>query len=98
MDFKIRYLNGFETDLMEAIDWYKNISSKNAINLLADIEDAIHSLSRNPLLFQKVNSRVRKANLKVYPYKIVYKIIKGELVIVALAHHKRHPKYWKKRK
>lgn len=97
MDFKTRYLDDFETDLNKAIDWYEAISPKNAIGFVEDVEQTIDSLSKNPLLFQKVNGRIRKANLKIYPYKIIFQIVKKELLVIAIAHHKQHPKFWRKR-
>ncbi len=98
MDFKTRYADGFETDLLKAIDWYYAISEKNARAFVADVETTIQTLSKNPLLFQKLTGKVRKANLAVYPYKIFFKVTKTELLIIAIVHHKRHPRYWKGRK
>ena len=41
---------------------------------------------------------VRKMQLRKYPHKLVYEILKGELVVYAVMHERRHPDYWKRRR
>lgn len=98
MAFKVTYLPGFYSDLDEALEWYNKESAKSAEKLLVEIETTLQFLINKPLLFQKLNSKVRKINLPVFPYKIIYQLSEEELLVIALAHHKRHPRYWKQRK
>jgi hypothetical protein len=39
----------------------------------------------------------RRALVARFPYQVVYRIRPGEIVIVAVAHLKRRPGYWKNR-
>lgn len=98
MGFKVVYLPGFYSDLEGAIDWYNKDSAQRAKLLVEEIETTIEWLLKKPMLFQKLSSRTRKINLPIFPYKIIYQAYEGEILIIALAHHKRHPRYWKKRK
>jgi mRNA-degrading endonuclease RelE of RelBE toxin-antitoxin system len=39
----------------------------------------------------------RRLSLKVFPYRIIYRIEGSEIVVYALAHVRRRPGYWRKR-
>jgi plasmid stabilization system protein ParE len=86
-----------EADIKEAVNYYADISSDLSQALLITIDTAIQEIKHNPLLFQSINKIYRKANLKRFPYKIIFRVKKEEILIVAFAHHKRKPNYWKKR-
>jgi hypothetical protein len=38
----------------------------------------------------------RKTNVERFPFKIIYKFENEIVTIVAFAHHKRKPNYWRK--
>jgi plasmid stabilization system protein ParE len=86
-----------EADIKEALDHYAGISTDLGQALLIIIDKTIQEIKRNPLLFQSISKSYRKANLKRFPYKIIFRLRKQEILIVAFAHHKRKPDYWKKR-
>lgn len=46
---------------------------------------------------EEIEKDYRKFILNKYPYKIFYKNYPEIIVIVAIAHHKRKPNYWKSR-
>jgi hypothetical protein len=37
---------------------------------------------------------IRKRSLKRFPYHLIYLVQNQELLILAIAHHKRDPFYW----
>ena len=59
---------------------------------------ALQTIVKRPLAFQIIKSKYRKYNIARFPYSIVFKIVKDRITIVAFAHQKRKPNYWKKRK
>ena len=42
--------------------------------------------------------RTRRVLVQRFPYQVVYRLSEDEIVIVAIAHLKRKPGYWRKRK
>ena len=98
MGFNLVFLERFEKELFEAIDWYANTSIRNSEKLVEDVNLTLDALSKNPFVYQKLNKKRRKLNLKIYPYKIVYELGDDAIIIVALVHHKRHPRYWRRTK
>ena len=54
-------------------------------------------LKRNPKIFAKVYNNKRKANLKKFPYSIVFFIEENKIFIISIFHHSRNPLIWEKR-
>jgi len=57
-----------------------------------------HAICENPLLYNIRRRAVRRANLKPRfgEYYIAYMIWREKVVILAIAHAKRRPYYWRK--
>ncbi len=58
---------------------------------LASIEEAPE---RSPVLF---DSQLRSAKVVRFPYRVVYIMVGADIEIVAVAHAKRRPSYWRRR-
>lgn len=56
---------------------------------LIQAQPEVGSLSRD--------RRTRRVVMHRFPYQIVYRLTEDEIVIVAIAHSRRRPGYWKKR-
>jgi plasmid stabilization system protein ParE len=85
-------------DLIEAIDYYNEINSQLAQALLDEFYEGIDEIVLNPYLYQIISKSYRKLSLRRFPYKIVFQVKQDQITIVALAHHKRKPNYWRNRK
>ena len=40
---------------------------------------------------------VRKLRVNRFPYNLVYRILSDEVLVLAIAHHRRRPSYWQYR-
>jgi len=65
---------------------------------VAEFERAANLVLDNPLLGAAFRSARRRYILRRFPYSIIYQVTTEELRILAVAHHKRRPGYWAKRK
>jgi plasmid stabilization system protein ParE len=48
-------------------------------------------------MFVRLEGNIRRALLKTYPYAVVFREGEEEILILAIAHGKRRPGYWRKR-
>jgi plasmid stabilization system protein ParE len=66
---------------------------------VAAVQAAIETIEASPERYQPVGRGVRIFRLKRLPYYIFYLHEAGSatITIYALAHHKRHPNYWRDR-
>ncbi|MBI5331078.1 MAG: hypothetical protein HZB71_10755 [Betaproteobacteria bacterium] len=66
----------------------------------ADIEfreAARYYEDKAPGLGSPVDDELRKFVLRRFPYNLIYAVAGDEVVITAVAHHKRRPFYWGRR-
>ena len=87
-----------EADLDEAIDHYiDEASAAVAADLQREVRRVAALLCEWPSLGHKVGVRARAFGLKRFPYQLVYRLTTDAVVIVAIAHERRDPRYWRGR-
>jgi plasmid stabilization system protein ParE len=86
-------------ELAEAVRWYELKRPGLGGELLDEVARAIDRLALNPDAGNPTSAdrNTRRLLVSRFPYQIVYRIHPGEIVVVALAHLKRRPGYWKHR-
>ena len=85
----------FEFD--EAFDWYAKRSFRAAIGFAAGIDAAIENISLDPERFPRTYGNCQRCILNHYPYSVVFYRTPERIIIVAIAHAKRRPAYWRSR-
>jgi len=86
-----------ETEMVEAAVCYEEQQADLGKRFLASVQDALNSIIINPRLYPVVDLDVRRCLTKVFPFGILFRISRDEIVIVAVMHLARHPDYWKHR-
>lgn len=85
-------------EIEDSFFYYKLISPTLSEQFRAEIRGKFEIILSNPFLYQVVSENIRKVVLDKFPYSILYSFDENEIKILALAHFKRKPKYWKSRK
>ena len=84
-------------DMAEALRYYDGVSTR----LAEDREEVlviIAEAAANPLRFHLAGQDFRRANLRRFPYHILYEIRTDVLFVMHIRHNKRHPQYGMERK
>lgn len=82
----------------EAASFYTERAHKDlGLALIAEFERAIGLLSDNPELGAMWRGVARRFPLRRFPYSVIYRLIGGSIQVLAVAHQRRRPGYWKKR-
>src|SRR5438552_7932416 len=84
-------------ELFEAGDYYEKHRPGYGQLFFADVEREFALLMEFPLIGKRVSRSVRRRTLSGWPYSIFYQLRDEELVIIAIAHHRRRPGYWRSR-
>src|SRR4051812_21575680 len=96
MAYKLVLTLRAEAHLEDIIKWYSHENDDLTKRFIKELDLKFSLLELNPLFFQKIHKDFRSATTGKFPYKIIYKIHKLNVVVVAIVHHKRHPKVWVK--
>lgn len=81
------------TEYHDALTWYGQQSIMAMEHFEKEIDAAIISICRSPTTFRKTFQFYREANLKKFPYSIVFFLHNDSdtIVISAIYHHSRDP-------
>jgi plasmid stabilization system protein ParE len=81
----------------EAYRWYAKRSQRAADAFIAELDSAAASISEQPGRYAAYLHGTRRFLLRRYPYAVVYREIGPLAQVIAVAHAKRRPGYWKGR-
>jgi plasmid stabilization system protein ParE len=94
---KITFHPGASEDYAAAFSWYYKRGAMLAANFESEIDRAIRLISHNPSRWAKFDSQRRRFIVRKFPYAIIYEVHGQEVVVLAVAHGKRRPYYWRER-
>jgi plasmid stabilization system protein ParE len=92
-----RFLKPAEAEVEEAARYFDEQRDGLGERFQQDLLDAVKVVTGHPLIGKPVRGRVRQFPLRRFPYKMIYVIDGDDVVIVAVAHHRRRPGYWRGR-
>lgn len=86
-------------ELVEAVRWYESKRRGLGGELLDEVAETIDRLALNAEVGSPLSAdhRTRRLLVSRFPYQIIYRVRPHEIIVVALAHLKRRPGYWKGR-
>lgn len=88
-----------DIDLRAAIDWYDRRESALGARFEADIYEALERIAENPMAWKRWRDSpiVRVYSLRRFPFYIPYVADRERVIVLAVAHAKREPGYWRER-
>jgi hypothetical protein len=84
-------------ELAEAGEFYETHARGLGARFLDAVEGVLGILKSYPDLGQPLSATLRSFPVRRFPYSVVYRHLGGRLQVVAIAHHRRRPKYWANR-
>jgi plasmid stabilization system protein ParE len=85
-------------ELEESADWYLARSRSAAQGFALAVESALKSIEHDPKRFPKVDARHRSCSIPKFPFQIIFRMHGGLVHVIAVAHLKRRPGYWRRRR
>jgi plasmid stabilization system protein ParE len=87
-----------EIEINEAVDFYE-MECRGLGSVFIDIlESAIDNIFLFPEASQVLRGEVRRKVLRKFPYSVLYSVRPDEIRILAVAHQKKRPFYWRSRR
>jgi len=81
----------------DARDWYLSRDRRAGAEFLLELERAIERIAFDPGIWPRQPSGNRRYLLRRFPFIVVYREIGDRIQILAVAHARRRPGYWKSR-
>lgn len=91
-----------EEELKAAAEWYEQRRPGLSASFLAEVRAAVEVIEEKPdrwPAWTGVESElpVRRYVLRRFPFALAYLVVGDRLVILAVAHVRRRPRYWQRR-
>ena len=82
---------------MDAACWYRERSPLAAARFIAELNQAFDSVTEAPQRWPRSAHGTRKLKLPCFPFLVIYRETEGAALVLAVAHGRRRPGYWKSR-
>jgi plasmid stabilization system protein ParE len=82
-------------DVEEAWRWYEARRAGLGDEFLEAVRAALESIRAHPESAPLVRRDIHRHLLRRFPYGLFYRIIQGQVVVVACFHAKRSPRVWR---
>ena len=97
MENLAEFLEAAHQEFDEAFDWYAKRSHDAAVGFAAALDVALDRILADARGFPYTFAACQYCKLHRYPYQLVFYRMDRGLVVVAVAHAKRRPGYWRRR-
>ena len=94
---KARFLKPAEVEVGEAVAYFDEQRPGLGDRFEQDLRATLNFIIEHPLSGKSLTKQVRKFGLRTFRYNVIYVADEHEIVIVAVAHHRRRPGYWQSR-
>lgn len=84
-----------DEEFREAVLYYENEAPGVGLRFVAEVRGGVTFITENPFAAVDVGCGIRRKVLNHFPYSLLYAVESELIVIVAVAHQKRRPKYWR---
>ena len=81
----------------DAFDWYAHQNLGAAIGFASEVDAAVDLITADPGHYPGTYAGCQCCALRRYPYRVIYYRTQSRVIIVAVAHAKRRPGYWRSR-
>lgn len=97
MIYKAHYHPEAEAELKEASAYLDNESIGLGDLFLDDVQESLDLIVFSPKISPVIQANIRQKVLRKFPYYLIYTIVDFDIRILAVAHQRRRPSYWKDR-
>jgi len=93
-DVKVELTPEARREVDDAFEWYFDRSLQAAEAFVREVDSAVALIASSPTIWPRFEAGTRRYVLRKFPYNIIYREIPVGIEVIAVAHHKRRPRYW----
>jgi plasmid stabilization system protein ParE len=92
-----RFLPEARGELEKAFEHYEAEQEGLGFEFAVEVWRTVTRIQEFPSAWPKMTSRIRRCRTNRFPYGVVYHVAKDCILIIAVAHLHRRPRYWRNR-
>lgn len=94
---RVRTLTPAREEFLEAVAFYSAETPRLGTEFIDEFEHALDLITSNPRLGTPFEEDTRRKLLRRFPFQIVYEVHTDHILVVAVAHERQRPGYWRNR-
>lgn len=94
---RVRFLPAAEIELLREVAYYSKARAGTGIRFQAAVQTAVARAATHPLGGAPSFKETRSMLVKGFPFSIIYRASDREVLVVAVAPHRKRPQYWSAR-
>ena len=103
MNLPVRLLDLAKREARSAARWYELRQTGLGHRFLQVLHDTLFNIEQRPTSYPHLETvpedvPIRRAVAKRFQYLVIYEMRPDEVVVLAVAHAKRRPNYWSRRR
>jgi len=83
-----------ELELQDAIDFYNDQMNGLGDQFYGSFLDTVRYIEAGPDMWRRVGENTRRANIKRFPYLVLYVHDHRDILVTCIAHQHRDPQYY----
>lgn len=91
---KVRFLKPAQSEVDDAFAWYEEQMHRLGRQFLDDFDRAVRRVVAYPFAGTEIEEGLRRCLLSRFPYGIIYGLDSDSVIVVAVTHLHREPRYW----
>lgn len=88
-------------EFLAAADWHERERPGLGLDFIEHVDRAVDTIAAHPEAWPAIaregDATLRRFVLPRFPYSVIYAVRGGDLFVLAVAHDKRRPGYWRDR-
>jgi plasmid stabilization system protein ParE len=93
----VKFLTLAQQEVDEAVLWFEERQPGTGTDFLIAFDEVVHFVKDYPFASTEIEPGLRRCLFVDFPYSLIYGIEGETIVVVAVAHTRRHPRYWDER-
>ena len=94
---KIRFLLPARRELQEAVHYYNARRAGLGDEFRDEAWETVQRIKKFPEAWHLLSDSIHRCQMNRFPYGLIYAVSAREIVIVAVAHNRQAPEYWRSR-
>lgn len=90
----VRFLAPARQEIEDAVTWYDQQADGLGTEFLDELDRVIRRAVAYPLSAREIEPGLRRGLLARFPYGVIYGLEGDIIIVVAVAHLHREPRYW----
>lgn len=90
----LRFLTIAQQEVDDAYEWFEASAEGRGPEFLDELDRVVRLIRSFPFAAFEIEPEIRRSLLPRFPYAVVYGIEEQTLVVIAVAHTHRQPRYW----